>query len=464
LTPIAWIETHPRQFQAWLVEKRWFGDKSRTIESLTVTDFVTVAIDGLAVSHLQVSIQFDDGGNATYLVPLIANQEGSPQDAFESSAYLDWLGAGFDEERVVALRGDENGRLEWRPGARTGSDSWLGLPAKVLTGEQSNTSILYGDRSIVKVFRKVQAGINPDSEIISFLSGQVAFPYVPRFEGAVVVVERGEGMPAIELATAQAFVPNEGDCWRWLPGALAASSDDDRTKLLDSIGLLGQRTGELHVALEQGTGDAFGPESFTEQDVADLEARISREVQLTASMLFRQGALSHGESEDLAAGLLAGVMQADSLLGSSRTRVHGDYHLGQVLRAGDDFVIIDFEGEPSRTMEERREKHSPLKDVAGMLRSIDYAVASASVDADPERLPALRGWGVESADRFKAEYLAAIRAGGGRFLPADDASFARSLDLFIIDKALYEVRYELDNRPDWLHIPLGSLQDIARAS
>jgi trehalose synthase-fused probable maltokinase len=463
LTPIAWIEAHPEQFQAWLVEKRWFGDKSRTIASLTVTDFVTVAIDGLEVSHLQVSIQFDDGGTATYLVPLTENGKGSPQDAFESSAYLDWLGAGFDEERVVALSGDENGRLEWRPGARTGGDSWLGLPAKVLTGEQSNTSILYGERSIVKVFRKVQAGINPDSEIISFLSDQVAFPNVPRFEGAVTV-ERSEGMPAIELATAQAFVPNEGDCWRWLPGALAGSSDDDMKSLLDSIGLLGQRTGELHVALEQGTGDAFGPESFTDQDVADLEARLSREVQLTASMLFRQGALSHGESEDLAAGLLAGVMHADSLLGSSRTRVHGDYHLGQVLRTGNDFMIIDFEGEPSRTIEERREKHSPLKDVAGMLRSVDYAVASAGADAEPERLPALRSWGTEAADRFKAEYLAAVRAGRGSFLPADDASFARSLDLFIIDKALYEVRYELDNRPDWLHIPLGSLQDIARAS
>lgn len=462
MSPLAWIQAHPDQFESWLVERRWFGDKSRFIASLVATDIVTVDIDGAGVSHIQVKIAFEDGGDTTYFVPLRAAGDDQPRDGFESSSYLDWLGSGFGEHRVLALGDDQSGRMTWRGNAAASEDTWADAPARVLSGEQSNTSVLYGDRSIVKVFRKLQAGINPDSEIISYLSGQAAFPHVPRFEGAVFV-ERDGGGPVVELATAQAFVPNQGDCWRWLPGALVESADDNRDGLLDSIGLLGRRTGELHIALGHGTGDAFGPEPFTDHDVRDLEDRVSREVQLTASMLFRQGALSHGESEALSAGLLAGVMQADSLVGSYRTRVHGDYHLGQVLRTGDDFVIIDFEGEPSRTMEERREKHSPLKDVAGMLRSIDYAVASACLEVMPQSRAKLQNWGVDAAARFTADYLAAVRAGHGAFLPANDPDFTRSLDLFMIDKALYEVRYELDNRPDWLHIPLGSLQKIAQA-
>ncbi len=462
MTVIAWIERHPDLFQSWLVEKRWFGDKSRTIESLEAMDIATVDVDGVEVSHVQASMTYGDGGEAIYFIPLMATEEGQPRDAFESADYLDWLGAGFGEARVLSLSGDLEGQISWRAGAGTGNYPVIGQ-ARVLTGEQSNTSVLYGDRSIVKVFRKLQAGINPDSEITSYLSERASFAHVPRFEGSIVI-EGVDASPQVEIAIAQAFVPNQGDCWRWLPPALAGSSEEDRTALLSSVGLLGQRTGELHVALGQGTGEAFEPEAFSDSDVSDLEERLSREVHLTASMLFRQGALSHGESEDLAAGLLAGVMRADSLAGSHRTRVHGDYHLGQVLRTGDDFVIIDFEGEPSRTMEERREKHSPLKDIAGMLRSIDYAVATASQDASPDQAKSLRAWGDVAADRFTARYLEAVRRGGGTFLPPGDDGFARGLDLFVIDKALYEVRYELDNRPDWLHIPLGALQKIAHAS
>jgi trehalose synthase-fused probable maltokinase len=463
LSTIAWIEAHPDWFTSWLLEKRWFGDKSRSISSISTSDLVTVVINGGAYGHIVADVTFEDGGEATYFAPLQDKGDAEPEDALGSPAYLAWLGAGFGEKRTLRGQVGSQGDIRWNPSGSSDADGWAELPARVLSGEQSNTSVLYGDRSTVKIFRKLQAGINPDSEIIAYLSAKTGFAHVPRFEGSIVF-DRGDGAPGIELATAQAFVPNQGDCWRWLPGALADSTDVDRSLLLDSIGVLGRRTGELHVALGSGKGEAFVPEPFTQQDAGELERRLSREVHLTSSMLFRQGALSHGESEQLAAGLLAGVMQADTLVGSYRTRVHGDYHLGQVLRTGDDFVIIDFEGEPSRTMAERREKHSPLKDVAGMLRSIDYAVASASVDAEQALMSSLREWRTEAVGRFTSAYLETVRNGGADLVPLVETEFRRSLDLFMIDKALYEVRYELDNRPDWLHIPLGALQEIAKAS
>jgi maltose alpha-D-glucosyltransferase/alpha-amylase len=153
------------------------------------------------------------------------------------------------------------------------------------------------------------------------------------------------------------------------------------------------------------------------------------------------------------------VSHASDLLGSLQTRVHGDYHLGQVLRAGNDFVVIDFEGEPSRPMRERRQKHPPLKDVAGMLRSIDYAVATAAQHGSPAGTD-LQAWRVDAEAAFLAGYLDVVRAQDKTLVPAEQGAFDHALDVFMIEKALYEVRYELDNRPDWLDIPLGALRRI----
>jgi maltose alpha-D-glucosyltransferase/alpha-amylase len=148
-------------------------------------------------------------------------------------------------------------------------------------------------------------------------------------------------------------------------------------------------------------------------------------------------------------------------MGTHQTRVHGDYHLGQVLRTHDDFSIIDFEGEPSRSMTERREKTSPLKDVAGMLRSIDYAVATANEDGLTDDLRNLKTWRENAELSFVVGYLGAVGTSEPSLVPLEPGAFRQSLDLFMIEKALYEVRYELDNRPDWVDIPLGALQRIA---
>ncbi|MBA3379422.1 MAG: alpha-amylase, partial [Chloroflexia bacterium] len=265
----------------------------------------------------------------------------------------------------------------------------------------------------------------------------------------------------IELAAVQGFVSNQGDSWRWLPKALGDSTAEDRTRLLTSIRTLGTRTGELHVALSDDDGvEEFASIIIGHPEVDAIEERLGREARNTASMLHRQGACSHSESEELASSLLASVSHADALLGTLQTRVHGDYHLGQVLRVGDDFVIIDFEGEPSRPMNERRQTHSPLKDVAGMLRSIDYAVATAAQLSTSTSHRDLFAWREDAERAFIDGYLGVVGRETQALVPADPQAFAEALDIFMIEKALYEVRYELDNRPDWLEIPFGALRRI----
>jgi maltose alpha-D-glucosyltransferase/alpha-amylase len=256
-------------------------------------------------------------------------------------------------------------------------------------------------------------------------------------------------------------VGNDGDCWRWLPRALETATPGNRGSLLESIALLGRRTGELHAALAGSTeDDAFRPEPYTIEDVDAEGARIAGELASTLSMIRRQRALTDEESASLESALRDRLSGIGILEGLPRIRVHGDFHLGQVLRVGDDFVIIDFEGEPSRPMPERRQKHSPLKDVAGMLRSLDYAATSARLSMKGETDGDLQAWSVTAERAFLVAYRESILGAPIQLVPGDDAGFQVALDLFMIEKALYEARYELDNRPDWLGIPLDGLRRV----
>ncbi len=456
----AWIVERPDELLDLVVNQRWFGDKSRTrtgIQPFLIHEF---AHHGHQYALLQVVVGFAEGEPSTYLVPILHRADGRFVDALHDPSFLTWLAEGFAEQRSIITGPPDGSRLTWSPSGKEHPSSWTSRSPRVLEGEQSNTSVIFGAEAIVKVFRKLQPGVNPDSEIVAFLSDHHAFPQVPAYLGSITL-ELDGASESIELAAVQAFVPNQGDCWRWLPDALRSATPEELAQLHSSIGLLGKRTGEMHVALADGDGiEAFEARFIEGADIDEIEERIGREVRRTASMLHRQGACSHAESEELASALLAGVSQADSLLGTLQTRVHGDYHLGQVLRTGDDFVIIDFEGEPSRPMRERRTMSSPLKDVAGMLRSIDYAVATASQLQGDEPVSDLETWREEAERAFLDAYAEVVNQGTRPLVPADPALFTRALELFMIDKAIYEVRYELDNRPDWLDIPLGALRRI----
>jgi maltose alpha-D-glucosyltransferase/alpha-amylase len=371
------------------------------------------------------------------------------------------------------------------------------LPVRRSSAEQSNTSVLYDDRLILKLFRRQQPGPNPDVEVGRYLTEKAHFQGTPPFAGSIEYVPaEGETSTLVML---QGLVANEGDAWKWtleeveryyeesaplpFPEAAAAElqnpfelSQNPPSQLarnhigiyLDSAATLGRRTAELHLALAQPTDDpAFAPEPLTSSDLQNLRADLRRQAASVFEVL--KGSMSQLPDDviDIAALVLSRrrpildhfrLLATDSL-NAERTRIHGDYHLGQILRSKTDFVILDFEGEPARPMAERRAKQSPLKDVAGMLRSFSYAAYATLINYTarrPEDLGRLEPWARLWERSIAAEFLRAYRekALGAKFLPSDDNDFRKLLDAHLLDKALYELLYELNNRPAWVRIPL----------
>ncbi len=458
-----WIEDNRDTYWAWLRSQRWFGDKSRELEQFLLSQFGMVVLPPDNVLLLTATCHFADGGEVTYFTPLKEDKTSdSLVDALQHAPFVTWLAEGFAETRSLPASLDQGATVLWTGSG--GEADWSTQPAGVFTGEQSNTSIVYGEHAVLKVFRKLQPGINPDSEIVEFLTGHTPFQNAPRYLGGINL-RYEDGLKNTELAAVQGFVPNSGDSWHWLVPELATRNAEHRRSLLEPVELLGRRTGELHAALATPSEDqAFMTELYDEGGAEAEQRRLVDELDQTFGMLDRANILTPDDCRNLERQLRSRLEKATDLSGMPRTRVHGDYHLGQVLRSGDDFVIIDFEGEPSRTMAERRRKHSPLKDVAGMLRSLDYAVSSAQL-VNPDAIPAeLTEWGAQAEERFTSGYIAAVQAAPIQLVPQSRAAFQRALDLFMVEKALYETRYELDNRPDWLGIPLGALSRIAGQS
>jgi len=380
------------------------------------------------------------------------------------------------------------------------------LSSAILRAEQSNTSINFGDWLILKLLRRVEEGINLDLEIGLFLTEKSTFAYNPPVAGHLEY--RYDRREPVTLGIIHGFVPNQGDAWKYTLDALGhyfetalASRMDagpdilprkpllDLTKMelpaqaLDLIGpylesarLLGERTGELHAALASDPLDPdFAPEPFTAlyqrsvyQSMRNLCART---LQLLRSRLHHLP----GEAKDAAQQVLA---REDELyhrfsallsrrISSMRLRIHGDFHLGQVLYTGRDFIIIDFEGEPARSLSERRLKRSPLRDVAGMLRSFHYAAHYAIITQAlrTEDLQAMEVWADFWHTWVSAVYLKAyleVAAPAG-FLPRDEGELQTLLDAYCLEKAVYELGYELNNRPDWVKIPLQGILQFLEA-
>jgi maltokinase len=431
----------PLDLPSWLARQRWFAGKARPIRSAVGRDRVRLGPGTLYV----VFVGFADnaGELERYLVALRSGERAV--DAFDDTAFCHAL---LDVVRRGAEVEGDRGMLIGRPGQAFPADIAPDVPTRRIDGEQSNTSIVFGDRVIMKVFRRLADGINPDLEITRFLTEHTTFRGTPRLAGALEYFADGRG--AIErfadvggmatLAVLQEYVAGGRDGWRWLLDRLAAGD-----AALDALRRLGTRTAELHAALATPTADpAFGTEPITGADVAGWAEAVRR--QLAAARAAAPGRTVPDVPD------VAGPRGLGGLVGRAKTRHHGDFHLGQTLavRDGADFVIIDFEGEPLRPLEERRRKHTPLRDVAGMLRSIGYAAASAALST-AER----RRWEADA----RAAYLAAYRAAtvGAPFMPDADDAFARAVAVLEVEKAAYEIVYEANNRPDWIEIPLAGL-------
>ncbi|HSP78567.1 MAG TPA: phosphotransferase [Myxococcaceae bacterium] len=425
-----------------LRNQRWFAGKAWPIKSVSVLDHANLALpDGRTLLLAVVEVVYELGNPDRYLLPVLSSEQGI-QDATEDVEALRALFSLIREQREVP---SASGRLigEWLDTPEGLLALPSPLPVRRLQVEQSNTSVVVAEKAILKVIRKLEAGINPEYEVGRFLATKTSFRATPTLLGALNL----EGPASATLAVVHRYVPNAIDGWRYTlehfrrPPPLGSD-------LLGELRELGQRLGELHRALTSSSEDpVFAPEPVQTEDLQRWSASHVGELGVTLAEASRQFPELESRRELLMeqAKRLANVPPS-----GQKIRIHGDLHLGQVLRAEGAWLIFDFEGEPGRSFAARREKYSPLRDVAGMLRSFDYAEATVQLEGQPEGQRA-----APARKAFLEGYRSATR--GVSFLPVEDEAFGTMLDAFELEKMLYEVRYELQNRPDWVHIPVQSL-------
>src|SRR6266478_870876 len=438
------------QLAPLLPRQRWFGDKGRTITGVRLRDCGAL---GDRAWLVLVDVTFDEGLDETYAVPLVLGGEGAAPGALAMTLDLDGVTTraldafddpGFCLELVTAFE-----RNVTVPTLHQGAVRFVrtelfpplagvaSLTPRRLTAEQSNTSVVYGDRLVVKALRRVKPGITLDYEVGAFLTFRARFPHVPPLAGAIEYVPAAGEVTTLGLL--QGYVANQGDGWSWLVGHLRqlppARVDELSGHVFRELSGLGVVTGALHAALASDAADpGFAPEPTTADDVTAWIERIVADVGRTCDKVRARLSAVPREVEDDARTLLAGEA-------ALRSRVRD---------------LPPLEGEPARPVAERRRKQSALVDVAGMLRSLDYAVHATLAPASGPTGAGERWVGRASA-AFLEGYLGEIVRAPARLLPAAPAGVARALSVFELDKALYEVRYEVDNRPAWLAIPLRGL-------
>jgi maltose alpha-D-glucosyltransferase / alpha-amylase len=520
---------------AYLLHQRWFGAKSRTISTARILDWVE--LPNLPAAIVFIQITYTDGDPDIYQLPL-ALTTGPEADAIRADAPASIL-ASFSTAKGPAILHDATAREDVRqsflqiiesgatltatiPGPATENaasvPSLTGqtssafaaaratgpLPARTGSAEQSNTSILYNQKLILKLFRRLQPGENPDTEIGRFLTEVAHFPRIAPFLGDI----QGQSSPTAEpttLAMLQGLVENEGDGWQHTldelaryyesvatspppadigapasfltepdSAAIPAAAREHAGLYLDAAALLGRRTAELHLALATPTKNpSFTPEPFTADALEADATRIYVQLARTLDALKRGlTTLPDEPTTDSAALILSrrldllraahSIKDVPPSEAGRRIRIHGDYHLGQVLRARGDYVILDFEGEPARSLAERRARQSALRDVAGMLRSFSYAAYSALDHfalRHPNTAKSFESWAELWQNAVSTEFLNAWRttiAADPHLIPQPPQA-QRLLTAYLLEKALYELLYELNNRPTWVRIPLAGI-------
>ncbi len=517
----------------YLKRSRWFGSKGRQVRSIAITETIRLPNDNLPTYLLLVDVEYNEGVPGTYQLPvvfalkdqvaellhnhpraIIANlevdgQEGVIVDAiYEENFHQALL-------QLIARRRKRKGEagelVSSRARSLTRQLKEIDLPvdSRVLSVEQSNSSILYDQHWVLKLYRRLEKGINPDAEIGRVLSETAKFAHIPEYKGSLMY--RNKAGEQRETALLQEFVANQGDAWIWVldhigrfleelltrrqdlgpppdmgPLQLDSEPVDAHEAVYHLIGdfqtemfkLLGQRTGEMHRALAGITDNPdFAPEGFSQLYQRSVYQTMRNLLRSVLQTLQKPRSRFDAESGTLANGILEKqnsiLAHYRRLLGkkiaAQKIRIHGDYHLGQVLFTGKDFVILDFEGEPARALSERRLKRSPLRDVAGMVRSFHYAVfaglrrSPVLGDEDYEFIiPWLEAWYHYAATNFLRGYHEAIQNSG--LLPKNATEANTLFEIFLLDKAVYELGYELNNRPDWITIPMLGIEEILAQS
>src|SRR3954454_1387717 len=435
----------------WVIQQRWFGAKATHISHFSVLDAVPLQVgDPPVLAAALLEARFPAGTHELYQVLLGARPSSEGwSDGVIGEAGGWTLYDALADPKAPALLGHllaDGAELTGGAGAvrfHTVDAPSLGGNVRAMGAEQSNSSIVFDERSVLKVFRKVEPGANPELEMLRFLQSH-GFDNIARLEGWYEFA--GELMEAT-LGVLQAYVADARDGWELALDEIA------EPRLLDRLRRLGTVTARMHTTLGSDAADPdFAPEEPGEEALSLLVATIDEQIEQIFMRL-------PDDNEDVASIAGRGEEIRDRLqllshvgVGGRLIRHHGDYHLGQTLLSREgDWVILDFEGEPARPLLERRRKRSPLRDVAGMLRSFAY-VASAS-ELQRER-PAPEGWEGRARDAFMGAYLDTVEPA---LLPASESGTEKLLQIFELEKAVYELRYELNNRPDWVRIPVAGI-------
>ncbi len=504
---------------------RWFGAKGRKIREVLIRDDIALGMDS-AIGHiLFLKVRYIEGASDIYLLPLAFSTGEAAERLIEDAPHAIVAALRLGETdgilhdavyceafrrkiiELIARRGSIKG-LTGRPGKNLKTSRLRDAAtakSQVLKAEQSNTSLLYGTDLIFKLYRHLEEGVHPDAEIMRFFAEETDFTHVPLFAGNIEY--RRHGGPQICIGQLQGYVPNQGNAWiftldvlshffervlsggpetRELPICPLSLLGADFNTLspvlqemiggfyLEMVSLLGMRTAEMHAALASAKENpAFVAEPFTMlyqrsvyQSMRNLAVRVLQLLRANIKRLPEDvlpDAHQVMASEKMILECFRDIVERK--FSAMKTRYHGDYHLGQVLFTGNDFVIIDFEGEPARPLTERRLKRSPLRDVAGMIRSFHYAtyhvlMKQSSVRSEDIALlePWTDVWHCTVSGIFLNAYLHA--AGDAPFIPQDRAELETMLRVFLLEKAVYELGYEINNRPDWVMIPLRGIRQI----
>jgi maltose alpha-D-glucosyltransferase / alpha-amylase len=521
----------------YIRQRRWFAGKARRLKSAQIQDVINLPSSngnrrrgdfGAPSAYMvTVLVSYAEGDPDTYMVPMAYARAAEAPQILERwpHAAIAWLRGTGEEQRgllydalgppgfaealldVIGRRRRSTGPSGTIVGSTTkvfqrlrGPET-IKLEAALSVAEQSNNSVVFGERLILKVSRRLEEGMNPELEVGRFLTENTKFANIAPIAGSLEF-RREQGEP-LTLAILQGYVPNQGDAWQYtlttlahfLTGAEVASTDappmvrrslvqastSDLPEVatrtvgayIESARLLGQRTAELHAALACDPDDpAFAPEHISQQDQRSIYQSLNgvalRSFELLRSQLkklpedARDEARQVLELEPRIMSTLRGFL--GRRLTTTRIRVHGDYHLGQVLYTGSDFVIIDFEGEPTRTLYERRLKRLALRDVAGMLRSFHYASETAlkSENIPAESTVRSQAWSRLWVESVSATFLRSYMstAGTASFVPHGAEDLEMQLRTMLLEKALYELRYELNARPDWVRIPLRGILEL----
>jgi len=512
---------------------RWFGGRARSLSDLSVVDRIETSATEPRSCFTLVRAEFREGEPEAYVLPLAfwPQPEPDPADVDPDHVVARLTAYGEDGDVVsgVLYESVADGKLAQtllriiagREAVAGVAGDIVGVPAEGLAAvwspddpvpepslvgaEQNNSSLRFGHELILKVYRKVDGGLNPDLEIGRFLTERTGFRNTPPVVGSLAY--QPSSGPEVTLGILHRFVPNEGDAWQYTidmlrsywerclglpdvirdepqpPGAslmerAERSPDEDTRSLigpyLNVADELGRLTAEMHLALASSLEDpAFAPEPHPPHFSRSLSQSVGSQVRDAMELLLKRADTIPAKDRELVDilasresdlhGVLRELTTAD--ISARRIRTHGDFHLGQVLYTGRDFIVIDFEGEPTRSISERRLKRSPLRDVAGMLRSFHYAsVFGLQLGGviRPEDVTTLEPWRQLWHDWVTAAYLQTYQSivGNADFLPSSRRGREAVLRAFLLEKAVYELRHELNNRPGWIRVPVEGLLEI----